>query len=456
MNKFKNFLKRTGFDEKKFQLECFEWCLERETQGYNVTLAALAEPALAEPALAAAKIIKIHSAILALEMGLGKTIIMLGLIECNFQRHTLIVLPRSLLDQWNKIIQKSFGHKPLIYHGSNPKCKNMTISEIKACPIIITTYGQISLPSAKQIKRGKKQSILLDLAWDRVICDEAHHISHHKTNEYKGACLLRTKIIWLVTGTPIQNNLTELYNLYSLLGLPATYYINYDEAVKNFVFLRTKAGVGLPIPALHEHTEILEWINESERKFADHIHSFLPFCNIAQGAIAQQITDEEGTKIVKIKYMTRARQVCLYPPVINKDIKYFKKLFAKDQKKNTDSYGLMNFPSIYRADSKISAVVNTLIQRKNGNGKIVFCHYYSEIDIFAKRLLLQGFTIAKFDGRVKNSDRARVLSEPVDVLLAQIKMCREGLNLQDNYSEVYFPSPHFNPATEEQAIARCW
>jgi ABC-type Zn2+ transport system substrate-binding protein/surface adhesin len=35
-------------------------------------------------------------------------------------------------------------------------------------------------------------------------------------------------------------------------------------------------------------------------------------------------------------------------------------------------------------------------------------------------------------------------------------MCREGLNLQDNYSEAYLPSPHFNPATEQQAIARCW
>ena len=64
--------------------------------------------------------------------------------------------------------------------------------------------------------------------------------------------------------------------------------------------------------------------------------------------------------------------------------------------------------------------------------------------------------IAKFDGRVKNSQRAEVLGRPVDILLAQIKMCREGLNLQDHYSEVYFPSPHFNPAVEQQAIARCW
>jgi len=100
-----------------------------------------------------------------------------------------------------------------------------------------------------------------------------------------------------------------------------------------------------------------------------------------------------------------------------------------------------------------------LLDRKaNGCGKIVFCHYYAEIDTFAQKLWEAdpSLNIAKFDGRVPTSQRAKVLNEPVDILLAQIKMCREGLNLQDHYSEAYLPSPHFNPATEQQAIARCW
>jgi len=100
-----------------------------------------------------------------------------------------------------------------------------------------------------------------------------------------------------------------------------------------------------------------------------------------------------------------------------------------------------------------------LLDRKaNGCGKIVFCHYYAEIDTFAQKLWEAdpSLHIAKFDGRVPTSQRAKVLNEPVDILLAQIKMCREGLNLQDHYSEAYLPSPHFNPATEQQAIARCW
>ena len=98
----------------------------------------------------------------------------------------------------------------------------------------------------------------------------------------------------------------------------------------------------------------------------------------------------------------------------------------------------------------------------NGNGKIVFCHYYDEIDAIEKCIrrrtagVVDGISIARFDGRVPRKDRDSVLQTPVNVLIAQIKMCREGLNLQAHYSEVYFPLPHFNPAVEDQAIARCW
>jgi hypothetical protein len=108
---------------------------------------------------------------------------------------------------------------------------------------------------------------------------------------------------------------------------------------------------------------------------------------------------------------------------------------------------------------KITRVIQTLLERRdNGCGKIVFCHYYKEIDILYELLLQADPTleIAKFDGRVPSNKRGDILAQPVDILLAQIKMCREGLNLQDHYSEVYFPSPDFNPATEQQAIARCW
>ena len=102
-------------------------------------------------------------------------------------------------------------------------------------------------------------------------------------------------------------------------------------------------------------------------------------------------------------------------------------------------------------------VVNKILENKdNGNGKIVFCHFREEIDEIALRLRAGGIgKIATFDGRISNGKRGTILNDKNDVLILQIQTGCEGLNLQENYSEIYFVSPHWNPAIEEQAIARC-
>jgi SWI/SNF-related matrix-associated actin-dependent regulator of chromatin subfamily A3 len=114
--------------------------------------------------------------------------------------------------------------------------------------------------------------------------------------------------------------------------------------------------------------------------------------------------------------------------------------------------------------SKINSVVDFIGERiDNGNGKIVFCDFHEEMDMIEKRLGLfvlggvsGGVKIGKIDSRVKKSAREELLNDPYDVLLIQINSGSEGLNLQDNYSEVYFVSPHWNPSIEDQAIGRCY
>jgi hypothetical protein len=63
--------------------------------------------------------------------------------------------------------------------------------------------------------------------------------------------------------------------------------------------------------------------------------------------------------------------------------------------------------------------------------------------------------LATFDGRTSLNKRADILREKVEFLVLQIQTGCEGLNLQKDFSEVYFVSPNWNPAIEEQAIARC-
>ena len=77
-----------------------------------------------------------------------------------------------------------------------------------------------------------------------------------------------------------------------------------------------------------------------------------------------------------------------------------------------------------------------------------------EIDFLQKKLAEKGFSVEKIDGRTSKMERSEIIGSIYDVLILQIQTGCEGLNLQQ-YSEVYFVSPHWNPAIEDQAIARC-
>jgi SNF2 family DNA or RNA helicase len=145
--------------------------------------------------------------------------------------------------------------------------------------------------------------------------------------------------------------------------------------------------------------------------------------------------------------MLRAIQICILPSLLRNTLD---ELYNK---------GLINscYYEALEYSSKIDAVIELLINRKdNGRGKIVFCHFRSEIDIIYRRLIDNGFLkVIKYDGRNSGGANLEHISDPADVLIIQIQTGSEGLNLQKHFSEIYFVSPHWNPCVEDQAIARC-
>ena len=95
-------------------------------------------------------------------------------------------------------------------------------------------------------------------------------------------------------------------------------------------------------------------------------------------------------------------------------------------------------------------------RKDNNNGKIVFCHYTGEIDMIQDALEKAEIKANVIDGRISQTKRTALLAESAEnvVFIIQIQTGCEGLNLQ-NCNEIYFVSPHWNPAVEDQAIARC-
>jgi superfamily II DNA or RNA helicase len=145
---------------------------------------------------------------------------------------------------------------------------------------------------------------------------------------------------------------------------------------------------------------------------------------------------------VKIGRMIQAKQSCIYPRLA------CRKSVPQMPPCEDENYS-----------SKISKVVRTILSRKdNGKRKIVFCHFRGEIDYIQTRLTtaFPSLVVRYLDGRTKENERRQILAPDaaVDVLILQIQTCCEGLNLQQ-FSEVYFVSPDWNPSIEDQAIARC-
>lgn len=493
---YDDWIKTNGLKSIPYQRKAIEWALERELR---VTQ-------------------DIRGGIIADEMGMGKTFMMLGSMIANPKSKTLIVVPSMLMDQWQKLIAKYLNVEPYIHHGKNKDYTRSRLKDVdgtdlkgkngsylryavhkitkevnkvnpenytvkanrvftelekkvvvrvkstrtlKDAPIVLTTYGMIAMR-----KKVGYRSPVWNINWDRMICDEAHHMRNNRSNNWLGAANTKCQIRWLLTGTPIQNYENDVHSLRAL--------IDYSRTYQDLCLHRSKASVGLELPPISfEEIPILSRdMPDNESNLIEQIHSQLPFADVTLENVDEIIALFEGKGVFPL--LTAARQACLYPRLLVD--KWYKMLAdgAID--------GDIQIPRV-DSHSKLNAIVNTIASKDKAAQKIIFTHYHAETDRLAALLNRKGFSIGKIDGRTKAKQRKNLLNSgnkhfnslvlnrlfnggqldvrnkiqeylaAPDILLLQIKSCCEGLNLQ-SYREVYFTSPHWNPATEDQAVAR--
>jgi len=404
-------LSQNGFKEKPHQLEGHLWCANSELNH--------------------------GGGILADEMGLGKTMAMLALLKTNSKRRTLIVVPPSLLKQWKFVYKKFLNSIPCVFHGSSTK--SVDALSILNPTVILTTYGMISTRK----KEGYK-SILWGVKWDRIIFDEAHNMREVKSKTFLGALKLQADIKWMITGTPIQNSPNDIMALSRLLGVKIKGDEHLKEFIKTRVLRRTKIGIGIDMPEVQNEIIEVPFASKEEEKLSYAIHSRCSFSNVTLKNVNRLIQSMEGINPL-IMYI-RARQMCILPDLIVDNLEKIKE--------NDEMLEECEVEEIL-THSKIDAVVSKMMSESKVEKKLVFCHYRKEIDYLKETLEKQGFKVGVLDGRTKKREFSSICASlEFDVLLAQIKSASEGLNLQQ-YSQVYFTSPHWNPAMEDQCIARC-
>ncbi|KAF2993981.1 DNA repair protein rad16 [Curvularia kusanoi] len=188
---------------KPFQLEGLSWMIRQEKTHYR-------------------------GGLLGDEMGMGKTIQAVSLIMSDYpaKAPTLVCVPPVALMQWTNEIREYTENKlnVLVYHGTNAKCKKMTVKDLKKFDVIMVSYNSLESLHRKEVKgwsRGediiKEASPLHAIEYHRLILDEAHSIKSRNTGVAKACFALKGTYKWCLSGTPVQNRIGEFFSLLRFL-----------------------------------------------------------------------------------------------------------------------------------------------------------------------------------------------------------------------------------------------
>jgi SNF2 family DNA or RNA helicase len=346
------------------------------------------------------------------EMGLGKTVQLLKTMVENKKPKTLVVVPKSLISQWISEVRRFTKFTVEGFEGAN-----RTLGDSEVC---VTSY---SLVGDLQVK---------EKSWDRIILDEAHFIRNSNSKMFK-ECMglgVTSNIKWVVTGTPIFNNIKDFVTLSKFVGISAgNIQRNYDQIRDDYVLRRTKAAMrtGL-VPCQFENVELE--MSPDEKALYDVVYE--DFCeNIRLKADMMAILES----------FLRCRQICVWPQL------YYDGVFKKGDTEEREQWP-------HESTTKLDYLVGS-IKGHPTEKTLVFNQFTGEA-LKIKELLKEHAHVFVLNGDTK--DREDVIQSFRDsptpaVFLIQIKTGGVGLNLQEA-SRVYITHPAWNPATELQAIAR--
>jgi superfamily II DNA or RNA helicase len=439
---------------------------------------------------------RVSGGILADGMGMGKTFQMIGLVAANPLPHTLIVVPCSLIDQWCDAFYRFTGHRPLRYHGASKH--RISATEFATSPVVIASYGTLVTRTDKTTGlpiEPRHPNRILAGAWDRVIYDEAHHLRNRGSKVRRGAATLDTTFTWLATGTPIQNGASDIHSLLGLIervsgGRPGS-----PEELFASNALRRTADMSSPESpvfqgAVVESTAIVPWGEEHLAAESLHIDCSrlmtLPdqvFMSdtvtlielMAKQAMGRMLPPYFAGMIVDFLRETperteRARAALDAAGMVGEtelDMAAAADDPADDPSDDPSDHTFARFMRMRLActagSGSTEAVCTTIKNRmNNGSGKIVFFNYLAERDAIHARCTASGAKVFVVRGDVSGRDRYRTITSAkmsatkgdAPVLLVHMITGSEGLNLQE-FNEVFFASSNWNPAMENQAIARC-
>ncbi|MCB8881416.1 ATP-dependent helicase [Acidisoma cellulosilytica] len=379
---------------------------------------------------------------LADDMGLGKTAqtiahIVIEGAEGRLDRPALIVVPTSLVTNWTAELSKFAPHlRVAVLHGLD---RHERRSELDGVHVVITTYTVL----ARDIEEMKR------LSWHLVVLDEAQVIKSPDAKATRAVCQLDTRHRLCLSGTPIENNLQELWSEFAFLnpGLlgdrkgfakrfrtpieknnDAVRRLQLIRRIKPFLLRRTKAEVATDLPPKHT---ILRRINlaADQRELYETIRATLH--DEVRDKVAE-LTAAQG-RIVVLDALLKLRQVCCDPR-------------------------LVKLPSAraVESSSKLDELLDMITEMiPEGRRILLFSQFTTMLDLIKPRLVEAGVKFVELRGDTR--DRAEPVrafeNGEVALFLISLKAGGRGLNLTSADTVIHY-DPWWNPAAEDQASDR--
>jgi SNF2 family DNA or RNA helicase len=357
------------------------------------------------------------------EMGLGKTIQTISVILGNPVKRTLIVVPKTIVEQWvNEFYKFAPQLKICVYDKHKP---------IPECDVLISSYSSV-------LKRGEKKDFktgIHQIHWDRLVLDEAHEIRNRQTKLYFSLNSLNTDIRWLLTGTPVFNSTEDFISLLMFIGFSKIIIqTSYEKLKELYILRRTKDCISLPT-CVFDNVE-LDMYEEERLFYQDVFKESKEFIK----NVFRNTTNINMKNMELLECLLRARQCMIWPQL------YLNGISKKYEIERTTWTG---------KSKKMETLLN-MVKEHPDEKTLIFCQFVDEMNHIQE--MLSDYDIFRLDGSTNKHLREETIkmfkkSQKKSIFIIQIKSGGQGLNLQEA-TRVYIMAPSWNPATELQAIGR--
>ncbi|MET8578363.1 DEAD/DEAH box helicase [Streptomyces sp. NPDC005012] len=382
---------------------------------------------------------------LADDMGLGKTVTLIALHLRRAERGpagrpTLVVCPASLLGNWQREVQRFAPGVPVRrFHGTG-----RTLADVDG-GFVLTTYG--TMRSAAEELAG--------VEWGMVVADEAQHIKNPYSATARALRTIPTPARVALTGTPVENNLSELWALLDwttpgLLGPLKSFRARHARAVEGgedpeaaerlarlvrpFLLRRRKSDPGI-VPELPPKTETDRPVPLTREQ-----------ASLYEAVVRESMLVIEGSQGIArrglvLKLLTALKQICDHPAL------YLKEGFSPDRAR-ADRSGKL---------ALLDELLDTVLAEDGS--MLVFTQYVGMARLITHHLAARSVPAEMLHGGTPVAERERMVDRFQDgatpVLVLSLKAAGTGLNLTRAGHVVHFDR-WWNPAVEEQATDRAY